>query len=438
MSKLPTVAALLSFALGAAVPAQAPQPAHPDTDTKATTEAHATRDAADWIRDLGSDDFRQRTQAERALRALGAEALPDLRKAVDAGGPEAQWRARRLIRQIERGTDGGLSRRDDGGSGQGAPERTGLRGARPQGWRWQGSNGDVEDRFEQLFRGLENDFGMDVPRGRFFADGFFQDLQEQMDALRQRMQSMPQGGTGRGLSMQMGPDGVRVEVKTTNEDGEEESKVYEAPDLESFRQQYPGVLEQHGFGLHPGVDPFGGGLQLRTFQFDDGPGFLMPQALQNQPRLWTPFGRAGRQGQDPAADEWSDAPAPVPPAGKRLGVVVRPRIAPEVLDYLGIDHGLMVEQVQDDTLASALELRAGDIVLEIGDRAIHDTGDVQDALGAIPAGSQVEVKVLRRGREIELKAAKPEAPAEPAPAPLQKRAANKDGGEDDGAADRDK
>jgi hypothetical protein len=50
------------------------------------------------------------------------------------------------------------------------------------------------------------------------------------------------------MSMQMGPDGVKVEVKTKNDKGEEETKTYEAPDMETFRAKYPGVLDGAGMG----------------------------------------------------------------------------------------------------------------------------------------------------------------------------------------------
>ena len=38
---------------------------------------------------------------------------------------------------------------------------------------------DVEGIFDDVFEQLERDFGMDVPRHRFFDDAFFKDLNEQ-------------------------------------------------------------------------------------------------------------------------------------------------------------------------------------------------------------------------------------------------------------------
>jgi hypothetical protein len=325
---------------------------------------------------------------------MGQDALPALRQAAENDtDAEVQWRARRLIRQIERGDSGGLGRREQGGRQADEP-RDPLRTRAQAPWTdpW---GTDVQERFDRLFRDLERDFGMDVPRSRFFDDSFFKDLQEQMQEMQQRMQGLQQGGTagGQSMSMQVGPDGVRVELKRKNEKGEEEKQVYEAPDLQTFEQKYPGVLQQHGLGgrfLFRG--PFGGDF-LR----------IEPMPL-----------RRG-QAAPPDAPEALD-PVVVPPPGKRLGVVVKQEIPAEVRSYLGLDDdvGLMVEQVQDGTLAKQLGIEPEDIVLKIAGRQIHGIPDVQEALGSVAAGGTVEVVLLRRGKQLEVRGSKPADEPEPA------------------------
>lgn len=349
--------------------------------------AEAARTKEQWIADLGAENFRVRLEAEKALRAMGKEALPALREAAEhAVDGEVQWRARRLIRQIERGADPGLQQRP----GAGVPP------ADPDWPRWRAPRGlpdDVRERFDEMFRRMERDFGLDIPHARFFEDGFFRDLEQQMQQM-QRMQS----GSGRshGMSMQIGPDGaVRVEVQEKNDKGEVEKKVYEAPDLETFQKQYPGVLQQNGLG---------GGLQ---FWFGRNP---PPLALPLDP---DPF--AGRllrpQPLRPRAP--ADAPAP-PPDGRRLGIYVRPEIPADVREYLELEAGvgLMVESVLEGTLAQKLGLAPGDIVVAIAGRPIGSTEDVQAALGEVPGDQKVEVKFLRRGVE-KMAAAVRAAPREP-------------------------
>lgn len=385
---------LAALALAAATVAQASaqEPTPPSQEPQKQVQQPT---AEEQVERLGSETFRERQQAERALRAMGKEALPALRKAAEGDAdPEAQWRARRLIRQIE-GEGDALAPREPGAP-QGEPDRAMRRRAR----QFPGVPEDVQQRFDELFRSLESDFGMDIPRARFFDDSFFKDLQQQMDDMQHRLRGAP-FGEGRSMSMQMGPDGVRVEVRTKNDKGEEETKVYEAPDMETFRDKYPGVLDGSGFG---------GGF---TFTMPNG-GFR--GFMQGMPQI---------RGLAPRAPGQQAAPVgpfdPAPPAHKRLGVTVRDGVSEDLLEHLGIDGALGVQEVQPGTLAESLGIQSGDLVARIAGKSIGSTQDVQDALAPIEAGQDVEVIVYRKGNALTLRAKKPDAkPAEGA-APLQKR-----------------
>ncbi len=422
MLPIPTSVLCSSFLLASVLAIQDPKPGQeprPEpTPPAVQQDAKTAPDAAALkalVGKLGAETYRDRIEAEKQLRAIGKDALPALREALDQGADaETEWRARRLVRQIERDDGAGLRQRGEDAPAQQpqdaqAPQQGGRRGQRLER-RMQ--DGDIEQRFDDLFRNLERDFGMDIPRHRFFEDGFFQDLQSQMDAMRMELEkAMQQGGpttglrpgtgpgqgVGRGMSMQVGPDGVRVEVTERNEKGEEVKKVYEAPDMETFREKYPGVVDAQGMG----------GIQFFMNRPGQGGGLRM-----------LPRGRLDRGQVD--LDEEPGLVAP--PEDRRLGVTVRNEIPPDVRAFLelGEGRGLMVEQVQDGTLAAALGLRSGDIVLAIGEVPIGSTADVQKALGPIEAGKPVAVKVNRRGRELELSAPKPAAPA-PAEKKLEAR-----------------
>ena len=390
-----------ALALGAALVGLTLRAQEPTPEKEPPAAAAQQERAGEAVRQLGSETFRERQQAEKALKQMGADALPELRKAAEESkDPEVQWRARRLIRQIEEGRDAGLAPRDAGAAPQAEDRDTRVlrRGSRPA---FPGVPEDVQRRFDDLFQSLEQEFGMDIPRARFFDDSFFKDLQQQMDDMQQQMQKAP-FGEGRSMSMQMGPDGVRVEVKTKNDKGEEETKVYEAPDLQTFRDKYPGVLDGGGLG---------GGF---TFTLPNG-GFRglapsFPQVRGLAPRAIAP-------------DALQRGPMDVPPpAHKRLGVTVRNEVSQDLLEHLGLDGALCVDGVQPGTLAEALSLRAGDLVVRIAGKAIASTLDVQEALGSVDAGADVEVVVYRKGVETTLRAKKPEAKAEESASPLQKRA----------------
>ncbi|MBL8749257.1 MAG: PDZ domain-containing protein [Planctomycetes bacterium] len=368
---------LLAAVLGALPAAFAQEPVSKDP-APSQRESVAGKSVEQWIGELGADSYRARIAAEKALKDLGKAALPELKKAADQGGDqEVQWRARRLVRQIERGGPGGLLPREAAPVDPPSPE----------------ADDSMERRFDDMFQQLERQFGIDIPRARFFQDDFFRDLKAQM----------PQAGSrSQGMSLQIGPDGaIRVEQKTTNEKGEVETKTYEAKSMEDFEAQYPGVLQQNGLGF--GMRMFRGssplGLRFSTPRIDPNPWVATPV---------------------PAPD-LDDALVAPPPANSRLGVSIRPSISAELREHLGLDDdvGLMVEGVQSGTLAETLGLQRGDIVTRIGGHSIGSAQDVQKVLGGIEAGKAVEVTFLRKGAEKTATATK-QAPAESAAPPRER------------------
>jgi hypothetical protein len=417
-------APFVTFALTSLVLAQ--QPDAPKTAEKAPASQAAPQSgkgAKEHVRALGSEDYALRQESEQALRKLGKEALPALREGVKDGDAEVQWRSRRLLRQIERGEAQELDARGQA-QDPAVPPKVGK--AQPMAPRTRALP-PMQDRFDDLFGDIERDFGVQIPRAQFFQDDFFRDLQQQMDDLRAQMQQHRTGtgplGQGQSSSqsqsmqMQVGPHGVRVEVKSKNQKGEEETKVYEAPDMDTFQQKYPGVLDGQGMG---------GGVRMFLGNGQGGMPFAVGPRGMFRGRVLQPM-RNPDQDQD--QDQGQDAdPVPMdamvpPPEGKRLGVVVRPEISAELRDYLGLEAGtgLQVDEVQPDTLAKALGLERGDIITKIGDTKIGVTADVQQALGGIDAGKRVEVHVLRRGKEQVLSADKPMAKADGTAPKLEKR-----------------
>ena len=384
--------ALGVFSLGISLPAQEATERAPNALGKQDQQRQAAIEQ--HLQQLGSDRYRERSQAERKLRSLGEAALPRLREVAEQDGdPEAQWRARRLIRQIESGEESGLEQRYV------APDHRGGTG------HLQLDRQPLDHLPEELRAQVEELLGridLDVSSGPFGGGlDFGADIEDRLRAMQDR--AWPGIGKGlapmmgRGMSMKMDESGVRVEVTEKDKDGKDQQKVYEAPDLETFREKYPGVLGEDGSA---GLDGLGIGEAMpdleSLFQGLSGrDGAADPKKLRSRRNV----------GRDwPVGDPQK---AVAPPAGERLGVLVQPEIPAAVLDYLGIDHGLMVQEVQADSLAAALGLAAKDIVVEIAGRKIASTADVREALGAIEAGNEVAVTVLRRGKELVLRAAKP-------------------------------
>ena len=86
-------------------------------------------------------------------------------------------------------------------------------------------------------------------------------------------------------------------------------------------------------------------------------------------------------------------------------------------------RGLMIERVQEGSLAAACGLRANDIVLEVGGREVASPADVAVALGGIKKGAKVRVAYLRKGARLVAEADKQHdaAAAPSAREPLRER-----------------
>ncbi|MGK0519806.1 MAG: hypothetical protein ACJAUC_002508 [Planctomycetota bacterium] len=418
MHTLLLVAAILTSTVVAQDPVPAPSvtiPAVPPAAPQGTAPVAAQH----WIQRLGSDSYRDRLEAEDKLREMGGNAKAALDTAAkDGRDGEVQWRAKRLLRQLEKarlqsgkagvgksGVDQGpglVERRSTDGSGAKGRSRgpTIERRARADRPREIGGREDMRNEFERLFRDIEKMHGLDVPRDRIFDDTFFKGLNSQMQP----------GSRGNSKSVQVGPDGVHVEVTEPGKDGKPETKVYDAPNMEAFLKMHPGVLQETR-----------GGLGLRSFDRSKVKGLLDEMRVEAQapqrgfewqllkPRV-VPFEKGfrpspeqprseqPRSGQaDPGQPSRKDTAA-VPPTGRRLGI--QTKAIPESLRaYLEMapDIGLMVDAIQEDTLAAALRLQSGDIVTKINGSKVGSPDDVQKALGAIKKGADVEVEFIRRG-----------------------------------------
>ncbi len=344
--------------------------------------ALAERAVPDLLRDLGAASFLERQAAQRELTRRGDAVREALQEASEEHeDAEVRWRAGRLLRQLDAPEGGQLTPSDR--DARGAPEL-------------QRRADRLDDVFDSLFERLERDFQIDVPRRGFFQDDFFNDLRRQMDQLQQG-QGLGFQGQAQGSQIRIGPDGVRIDVQETDENGEQDTKTYEAPDLDSFREQYPEIAERYlgdGNGIRLWTESGGGPFQ-RLF---GGPQRDLRGWLENAPGPM--------------------APAPAP-RGPVLGVVVEP-VGDQLRGFLGLDegHGLAVREVVEGSLAARLGVAVGDVVLDVDGAAIGSAEDVGRALRA--AKDRVVVRVNRAGSEklfeadYDPPAAEDEEAAEPA------------------------
>ena len=367
-----------------------------DSERQGQRQGPQDRSIDDLIDQLGDSRYRARQNAEQELRSRGDKAVQDLRRAAkEHEDAEVRWRAGRLVRQIEGQDQGGLRARDSQQpqTGQGRGQGQGQQPGFGQPWTpMPGQLQQLDQMFEQMFQQMERQYGIDIPRRSFFGDPFFQDLQSQMS---QRGLGSLQDfeGQGRAMSMRIGEDGVTVTIKEKDESGQVQSRNYEAPDLQSFIQQYPEVAKRLNMTQQsplPGTR--GGFLTIPP----------MPPAIESLPRA-RDDARGGLMQRDQR-----QAQQPEIPEGQRLGVLVRGDLSEDTRAILSLPDqgGLLVEEVMDGSLAGKLGVKPNDVILEIGGTSIVGVEDVQRALADVEEGEEVKVLVNRRGEEQTLRAKK--------------------------------
>lgn len=95
----------------------------------------------------------------------------------------------------------------------------------------------------------------------------------------------------------------------------------------------------------------------------------------------------------------------------RLGVTVQD-LTPQLAKAFEIDRtqGAVIAQVEPGSPADKAGLRAGDVVVSVNDRVVRRSADMRNMIGMLRIGSEVEMRVLRGGREVNLvaKVAEPE------------------------------
>ncbi len=327
--------------------------------TKQPGAAKAVRSATveRLIEELGADDYRARKAAETELSKLGKSARASLEVAAkEHADTEVRWRARRLVDRLK-GTSRGLAKTPNAKSNT------------PNKLRRPDPKTDPLRTLREQLRALEAQLeGMHARPG----EGFSFNLSPGSQSSK----------------VEIGPRGVRVEVSEPGKDGKLVPRVYEASDMEAFREKHPEIAKRYlgrsGFSIDRGFLS-GGPSSGRPFSG----GLLRPRRLNMPPA--------------PAIPPQSKTPS----RGRVLGVMVG-AVSPQIADYLGLaaGTGLLVNSVVDDSLAAQMGIVKGDIILAIADTEIHGQPDVARALGGIAKGAEVKLELIRRGRELVLKGKK--------------------------------
>ena len=81
----------------------------------------------------------------------------------------------------------------------------------------------------------------------------------------------------------------------------------------------------------------------------------------------------------------------------RLGANTQ-SLGDQLAEYFGVEGGVLVTSVHEDTPAAEGGLRAGDVIVGLGDEDIDDPDDLRRALSDLEPG-EVSVRIVRDGAE---------------------------------------
>ena len=92
----------------------------------------------------------------------------------------------------------------------------------------------------------------------------------------------------------------------------------------------------------------------------------------------------------------------------RSGVMVE-NLTPQLGEFFGVKsgNGVLIRSVEKGSRADKAGMRAGDVIVRVGDQAVHDTSDFTHSLRGRSAGS-VKVSVMRDKKELTLTLTLPE------------------------------
>ncbi len=73
----------------------------------------------------------------------------------------------------------------------------------------------------------------------------------------------------------------------------------------------------------------------------------------------------------------------------------------QLAEYLEVPNskGVLVKEVEKEENAAVAGIKAGDVIIKVGDETIKDIGDIRDAIADLEEGDKVNVDLIRKGKK---------------------------------------
>ena len=345
---------------------------------------------AKLIDGLGHENFARREAAHKSLAALGEEARPWLKKALDRDDPEVRWRASRLLCALDE---------DKKKTEKKAPLPRSLSPDRLDGddrsnrrlFRFfDGDRKLLDDELSDHLNGLFGDlfeerfkpFHFHFPgNDRFQIDDLLEQFERQTGELSVELKDSISrynfqktvNGKKVNFSLTLSEEGaVEARVRRIDKDGNEKEEVYAAESLDEFKKNYPDVVDEFqldGFQVSVQIPKmFGAPRQGLGLRLDRGP-----------------FGFS-RKFQRKVLGVYTSEATPV----------LRAQLNMEA------DVGLIVTETSKGSLAHLIGLLPMDVILSINAKRVKSADDIRRIMSTVDDGQEVTVEIIRKGERKKL------------------------------------
>jgi hypothetical protein len=305
------------------------------------------------INNLSSDDITVRDKATDELKKVGSPALPFLDEAAKSNDPEVAWRAKIVIKAIERAERKKQEKQDE--SPDSLPKKIGP-----------------------TLRQFSNRFNITINNASPGTKSF----------------ALSQDSSGK----------VTVTITEYDKDGKQTSKTYTADSLEEFKKKYPEIAKEYGIGENPPSS-----IEIPNFEFDfediwkdfgNAWGRRWDDLKKQIERLKELFRRHNK---DIPEEELTPQKPTIPPPTQpelsaNLGICIE-NLSDSLKQQFNIENGVSVTSVEPNGLGEKTGLKQGDIIISVNDSQVKTIWECRRLIKTALENDKVKLTILRNDKQ---------------------------------------